>query len=144
MTLTGPAYDILDEYNFLQSGTVLDFPPCTIGEPRLCSIYNGVQVLVKWGPLVGVAIKGLWTVWQQRVQSPYGWPGDDGSVAPGPDWTWQGTGPPGSSEGNWVKENPDGTTESLHPDLNHPAPKGSHGITKTREKSGGIFGKTGK
>ena len=117
----------LDEYGFLQSGgTVLDFPPCTLGEPRLCVVWNGVSVLVEWGPLIGAAVHGLWTIWQQRVGSPYGWPGDDGTVAPGPDWTWQGPDPPGGAEGNWGKQNPDGTKERLHPDLNHPAPKAPH------------------
>jgi YD repeat-containing protein len=47
----------------------------------------------------------------------------DPSQSPGPDWQWRGPGAPGSEEGAWY--NP-GTGESLHPDLNHPAPIGPH------------------
>lgn len=126
VNVSGAAYNILEEYNLLQSAGVISFPPCTIGEPRLCAVWNGVRVLVQVGVLAGAAIQGLNSIWSERVPSPYGWPGDDGAVAPGSDWTWQGNGPPGSSEGNWVKNNPNGRPESLHPDLNHAAPKAPH------------------
>jgi len=41
----------------------------------------------------------------------------DGSVSPGTDWKWRGSGPPESGRGNWYNSK---TDESLHPDLNHP------------------------
>ena len=47
----------------------------------------------------------------------------DPSQPPGPGWEWRGNGPVGSSEGAWY--NPS-TNQSLHPDLEHAAPKGSH------------------
>jgi RHS repeat-associated protein len=50
-------------------------------------------------------------------------PPSDPKRSPGPGWEWRGNGPPGSSEGSWY--NPS-TGESLHPDLNHPAPIGPH------------------
>jgi len=43
--------------------------------------------------------------------------------SPGKGYEWRGSGPPGSSQGNWY--NP-ATTEYLHPDLNHPDPVGPH------------------
>jgi RHS repeat-associated protein len=42
--------------------------------------------------------------------------------SPGPEWIWKGRGTPESGMGQWV--NPNG--QSLHPDLNHPLPKGPH------------------
>jgi YD repeat-containing protein len=50
-------------------------------------------------------------------------PWDDPSRSPGTEWEWRGPGTPGSEEGAWY--NP-GTTESLHPDLNHAPPIGPH------------------
>jgi RHS repeat-associated protein len=43
--------------------------------------------------------------------------------SPGAGWEWRGTGDPGSAKGSWY--NPE-TGESLHPDLDHPDPIGSH------------------
>jgi RHS repeat-associated protein len=50
-------------------------------------------------------------------------PPDDPSQSPGEGWEWRGNGPPGSDQSSWY--NPE-TGESLHPDLNHPAPVGPH------------------
>ena len=50
-------------------------------------------------------------------------PPSDPSESPGEGWEWRGNGPPGSNEGAWV--NP-GTGETLHPDLDHGPPHGSH------------------
>jgi RHS repeat-associated protein len=57
------------------------------------------------------------------VDSPYGYPGDDAAHPKGigDGWTWAGNGTPESGEGNWVRGD-----ERLHPDLNHPEPKGKH------------------
>ena len=44
-------------------------------------------------------------------------------ISPGEDWTWRGNGTPESGAGNWVNEK---TGQKLHPDLNHPLPKGPH------------------
>jgi len=42
--------------------------------------------------------------------------------SPGAEWEWKGKGTPESGLGNWV--NPNG--QKLHPDLQHPDPKGPH------------------
>lgn len=47
----------------------------------------------------------------------------DPSQSPGADWEWGGPGDPGSGRGAWYNPR---TGESLHPDLNHPAPIGPH------------------
>lgn len=47
------------------------------------------------------------------------YPGDDSTVPPGEDWEWRGP----ADKGSWY--NPK-TGESLHPDLDHPAPVGPH------------------
>ncbi|MDP2735989.1 MAG: RHS repeat-associated core domain-containing protein, partial [bacterium] len=52
--------------------------------------------------------------------------------SPGEGWEWRGNGPPGSKEGSW--HNPV-TGESLHPDLDHPAPIGPHWDYKGADKS---------
>lgn len=54
-------------------------------------------------------------------QVPY--PGNDPTQAPGEGWQRKGKPPVGGNKGAW--NNP-GTNESLHPDLNHPAPIGPH------------------
>jgi hypothetical protein len=49
---------------------------------------------------------------------------DDPTKSPGDGWEWRPpTGKPGDGKGAW--HNP-GTGESLHPDLDHPAPIGGH------------------
>jgi len=55
-----------------------------------------------------------------RVPPPY--PADP-TQPPGPDWEWHGSDPPGSSQGSWFNRE---TGQSLHPDLDHPAPEGPH------------------
>jgi hypothetical protein len=45
------------------------------------------------------------------------------SVLSGPGFKWKGNGSPESGMGNWHNEE---TGVSLHPDLNHEPPKGSH------------------
>lgn len=47
----------------------------------------------------------------------------DPTQSPGDPWEWRGKPPVGGDKGAWY--NP-GTGESLHPDLNHPAPIGPH------------------
>jgi hypothetical protein len=47
----------------------------------------------------------------------------DQTQPPGPGYQWRGKGGPGSGKGSWY--NPS-SGESLHPDLNHPAPVGPH------------------
>ena len=51
------------------------------------------------------------------------YPGDDPTVPPGDDYEWHGKEPVGGDKGAWVN---DSTGEQLHPDLNHPMPKGPH------------------
>jgi hypothetical protein len=51
---------------------------------------------------------------------------------PGPEWVWQGPGTPESGKGNWVNPN---TGQSMHPDLNHPLPRGPHWGIKQPDKS---------
>lgn len=47
------------------------------------------------------------------------YPGNDPTVSPGEDWEWRGP----ADKGSWY--NPK-TGETLHPDLEHPAPEGPH------------------
>jgi hypothetical protein len=54
---------------------------------------------------------------------PGSWPGDDPTQPPGDGFGWRGPGDVGSSMGEWY--NPT-TGDQLHPDLNHPLPKGPH------------------
>lgn len=49
--------------------------------------------------------------------------GDDPTKCPGEGFEWKGKGSPESGLGSWFNES---TIESLHPDLNHPAPKKPH------------------
>ncbi len=51
------------------------------------------------------------------------YPGDDPTIPPGDGYEWRGKQPVGGDKGSWVNKN---TGEQLHPDLNHPAPKGPH------------------
>ncbi len=60
----------------------------------------------------------LFAEWQ-----PGTWPGDDPTVPPGDGFIWRGPGEVGSKFGEWY--NPK-TGDQLHPDLNHPLPKGPH------------------
>ncbi len=62
--------------------------------------------------------------------------------SPGKGWEWKGTGSPESGRGNWV--NPE-TGQKLHPDLNHPAPKGPHwGLTNPDGSKWDYFPDSGK
>jgi hypothetical protein len=47
----------------------------------------------------------------------------DKGKSPGEDWTWKGKGDAESGKGNWVN---DKTGQKLHPDFDHPDPKGPH------------------
>lgn len=51
--------------------------------------------------------------------------GDDPTKCPGEGFEWRGNGPPSSGKGSWVRGE-GGSKESLHPDINHPKPKGPH------------------
>jgi hypothetical protein len=64
------------------------------------------------------------------------------SDSPGPGWKWVGEDPvPGSPRGQW--EHPDG--RKLHPDLDHPLPKGPHwGVTFPGGNQWDLFPDTGK
>jgi hypothetical protein len=132
VTLTSGGFKALESMGFVSQSTVMNWPPCPYpGWP--CLVWNGARVFAKVVVAIG-ALEALHGIWTQRTDCPYGWPGDDGATTPGSEWTWEGSGPPGSAEGNWTKTNPDGTKESLHPDLNHPEPKGPHWDYK--DKSG--------
>ena len=61
------------------------------------------------------------------------YPGDDPTQAP-EGFEWRGRGVPGSKEGNYIKP---GSKEYWHPDLEHPAPIGSH--WDYRDTSGGLW-----
>jgi hypothetical protein len=54
--------------------------------------------------------------------------------SPGAGWVWKGNGTPESGRGNWINED---TGQKLHPDLNHPAPKGPHWGVK--QPDGGMW-----
>jgi hypothetical protein len=122
-TLTGPGFGVGFEYGFLSDADILSLPACPIPSVP-CAVINGAEVLVKVG-VAGVALWDLWRIWHQdRVQSPYGWPGNNPAVPPEPGWVWNGQNPtPGTPNGAW--NNPS-TGESLSPDLAHPEPFGPH------------------
>ncbi|CAK0764417.1 hypothetical protein CCP4SC76_4100001 [Gammaproteobacteria bacterium] len=62
--------------------------------------------------------------------------------SPGDGWVWKGSGPPESGKGNWV--NPI-TGQKIHPDLNHPEPKGPHwGLTNPDKSKWDFFPNSGK
>jgi hypothetical protein len=59
--------------------------------------------------------------------------------SPGKDWVWKGKGSPESGRGNWVNEK---TGQKLHPDLDHPGPKGPHwGLQQPDGSTSDIFPK---
>ena len=58
-----------------------------------------------------------------KYWEPGTWPGDDPTVPPGEGFIWRGPGEVGSEFGEWY--NPI-THDQLHPNLNHPLPKGPH------------------
>ncbi|MBF0137125.1 MAG: hypothetical protein HQL65_12865, partial [Magnetococcales bacterium] len=65
----------------------------------------------------------------------------DPSSSPGEDWKWKGSGTPESGKGNWVN---DKTGQKLHPDLNHPLPKGPHwGLTNPDKSKWDFFSGSG-
>lgn len=125
LTLNGPGWDIGYEDSLLSGADVLRTGAC-VSQPELCAIVAGTSVVIYIAPKLGKLIQDIWEQWKSRKQAPFPYPGNDGTVAPGPNWTWKGNGSPGRPQGNWTKVNPDGTKESLHPDLNHPDPIGPH------------------
>ena len=60
----------------------------------------------------------MFAQWQPEI-----WPGDDPTLSPGDGFELRGKGEPGSYYGEWYNS---ATGEQLHPDLNHPLPKGPH------------------
>ena len=70
------------------------------------------------GNAIALKLGVLFAEWKQGS-----WPGDDPTVAPGDGFIWRGPGEVGSAKGEWY--NPT-TGDQLHPDLNHPWPKGPH------------------
>ena len=54
---------------------------------------------------------------------PGSWPGDDPTVSPGDGFEWRGPSEVGGPHGDWYNST---TGDQLHPDLNHPLPKGPH------------------
>jgi RHS repeat-associated protein len=88
--------------------------PCNCGTTSQPAVPTQVGVLITLAPpsrdLISRAKTGT-------VPVPTDFPVfDDPRQSPGPDWEWR-------AEGNWY--NPK-TRESLHPDLDHPAPVGPH------------------
>jgi len=81
--------------------------PCGVGELGLALLFVYANSRVRPKPN-----------WPQGK-----YPGNDPTKPPWPNAQWRGTGPVGSREGGWF--NPD-TYESMHPDLQHAAPKGAH------------------
>ena len=73
--------------------------------------------------VAGVSALGLGAnIWFAKWV-PGSWPGDDPTVPPGDGFVWRGPNEVGSNFGDWY--NPE-TGDALHPDLNHPLPKGPH------------------
>jgi hypothetical protein len=119
---------------------------------------NIVQVLAPFAPqigswIVGTAVTlGAWWVGTNVTGSTSNGDGagpvnpppipTSPNGSPGEGWGWKGSGPPESGKGNWV--NPE-TGQKLHPDLNHPAPKGPHwGLTNPDGSKWDFFPDKGK
>ena len=83
---------------------------------------SGAAVAVTGSQIVGGAVALGAVVWFAQWE-PGKWPGDDPTVPPGDGFIWRGPGEVGSEFGEWY--NP-ATGDQLHPDLNHPLPKGGH------------------
>ena len=79
-------------------------------------VVSGEALTASFTGLLGLIL--LFSRWE-----PGSWPGDDPTQAPGDGFEWRGPGEIGSSKGEWY--NPS-TGDQLHPDLNHPLPKGPH------------------
>jgi len=75
--------------------------------------------------VTGAAVDYLYHLWHRREASPVGWPGYNKDTPNLPDGWEHETMPDGSLTGDFIKHNPDGSTERLHPDLDHPT-EGSH------------------
>ena len=78
---------------------------------------TGVQIAAG-GAALAAGLTVLFSKWK-----PGSWPGDDPSIPPGDGFEWRGPSEPGGKYGDWY--NPE-TGDALHPDLNHPLPKGPH------------------
>ncbi len=78
---------------------------------------TGAQIAAG-GAALAAGLTVLFSKWK-----PGSWPGDDPSISPGDGFEWRGPSEPGGKYGDWY--NPE-TGDALHPDLNHPLPKGPH------------------
>lgn len=133
ITLTGPGWTTGLEDGFMDAATINDLPYCPIIENPLCDIYDGVKVLVRYGPIVGYTVLELWNSFHREIDSPLGWPGNDPNVGPA-GWTSE------TQNGKPYYESPD-KTKSLSPDLNN-AKEGPHwdyNDDYTREKNWRIW-----
>lgn len=83
----------------------------------VAAVATGVGVMVSGGAIAN-QLGILYAEWKQGS-----WPGDDPTIAPGDGFIWRGPGEVGSAKGEWYNPN---TGDQLHPDLNHPWPKGPH------------------
>ena len=83
----------------------------------VAAVATGVGVMVSGG-VIANQLGILYAEWKQGS-----WPGDDPTIAPGDGFIWRGPGEVGSAKGEWYNPN---TGDQLHPDLNHPWPKGPH------------------
>lgn len=90
------------------------------GGSALLAIAGGNTVSVG-STLAKVGYLGLGLLFAKWV--PGSWPGDDPTVPPGDGFVWRGPSEPGDKFGDWYNPN---THDALHPDLNHPLPKGPH------------------
>ena len=78
----------------------------------------GTAVLTGLAAGIGIGAGIFFAQW-----IPGSWPGDDPTVPPGDGFEWRGPSEPGGKYGDWYNPN---THDALHPDLNHPLPKGPH------------------
>ena len=92
----------------------------TIGTLELV-VVGTTTITVNGLLVVGAGLAGIGVVLSQW--EPGSWPGDDPTQPPGDGFVWRGPGEVGSNRGEWY--NPQ-TGDQLHPDLNHPLPKGPH------------------
>ena len=102
--------------SFLSSTFTLGYMVTATGAVAAITV-TGAQIAAA-GAAAAIGLGILFAQWV-----PGSWPGDDPTVPPGDGFEWRGPGEVGSEFGEWY--NP-ATHDQLHPNLNHPLPKGPH------------------
>ena len=106
--------------SFLTSSFTLTLPS-VLGSASAGGATAIATISVTSAEVIGIGALGVAIALAQW--EPGSWPGDDPTQSPGDGFGWRGPGEVGTNLGEWY--NPT-TGDQLHPDLNHPLPKGPH------------------